>query len=349
MPVHAREPQRSIGDAVELGQRRRRAVTPAGFVPPVQVHRTLTGRRDRPHDVEELGRGAHRSELGRLVVDPGAGQVHVGVDEPRQDRGPRQVDRAVGLRGLADPDAFDVATVDQDPLPHRRVRQGVDARSSVQGLHRRASLAPERPGEMQFAVRARHRSPETALAAPRPRSVGHDPRLGLVRPQADATRAPSGRPTGRPRCRRRTGRRRRPTAGARRPPPAALGRPAPGRRWPGPPRRPDRPGGPPRRRARGPRGTPRPRTPWGCPPRGGPRRRSRATSTRSSGGRRRTRPDLAGARDPRAVPRTADVRAARAGGRVRAGERSTTPPGWPSRPATAAPRSPHAERATSST
>jgi hypothetical protein len=60
------------------------------------------------------------------MVNAGAGQVDVGVDEAGDDRGPRKLDNPVGLWRLTRSDALHVASVGQDPLPSRRVRQGVD-------------------------------------------------------------------------------------------------------------------------------------------------------------------------------------------------------------------------------
>ena len=257
------------------------------------------------------------------------------VDEARQDRGPRQVDRPVRVGNLADADALDVAPVDEDPLPHRRVGQRVDPRGTVQGLHRRASLARSGPAQ------TRHRRRRTRRWSIRERAgVEEDPRLGLRSAGDRSSRGRSGRPTRPPRRRVRTGRRRPPIAGGRSRPPAALGPPARGRRWPGPPTRPDRREGPRRRSAPGPRGTPRPRPPSGSPHDRARRRRSTATSTRSIGGRRRTRSSgAAAARPVRAGRRTAAARAATAAARARADTRSMTRPGWPSPKATGAPRS----------
>jgi hypothetical protein len=60
------------------------------------------------------------------MVNAGTGQVDVGVNEAGDDRGPRKLDNSVSLRRLTRSDALNVASVDQDPLPSRRVRQGVD-------------------------------------------------------------------------------------------------------------------------------------------------------------------------------------------------------------------------------
>ena len=96
-----------------------------------------------PSSPAARARGDRQQRLGavcRLDVavgerDPGGGEMHVGVDEPRDDRGAGQVDHAVRFGCLAGPHALDVPAVDEHPLPRRGVALGVDRAGAVEGPH----------------------------------------------------------------------------------------------------------------------------------------------------------------------------------------------------------------------
>ena len=92
-----------------------------------------------------LGEVAHPCVLPVVPLpDRPARQMDVRVDEARDDRDAGQVDDAVGVGRRAGPDALDMPVVDEDPLPHRRVAEGVDLRGPIQGLHAGGELF--RPG-----------------------------------------------------------------------------------------------------------------------------------------------------------------------------------------------------------
>jgi hypothetical protein len=66
--------------------------------------------------------------------------VDVGVDEPREDRRPRQVDQTVGGGRFPRADPLDVTVVDQDPLPVPGEGERADAGRSIEGLQGAAIL-----------------------------------------------------------------------------------------------------------------------------------------------------------------------------------------------------------------
>jgi hypothetical protein len=57
--------------------------------------------------------------------------VHVRVDEAWHDRGAGKLDDTIGARRFAHADPLDVTAVDEHPLPHRGIRERMDARGSV--------------------------------------------------------------------------------------------------------------------------------------------------------------------------------------------------------------------------
>ena len=194
------------------------------------------------------------------------------VDEPRDDGRAGKLDREVRLRRVAGPHALDVAPVDEDPLPHRRVGEGDDPRCAVKGPHGAAMIEESR------SPSATARASVTIREEPRLRGMEREPHaggdvveraergadVGARTPQDDVV-DPSDMSS----------------AGA---PDGADPTPR-GRRWPGRPKDPGRSGGR-ARRARGRAGGRRRRA---RPPAPGAWRSSRARSTRSSRGRRRRR------------------------------------------------------------
>ena len=116
---------------------------------------------------------------GRLDVpvrqrQPRPRQVDVGVDEPRHDRRPRQVDHPIRMRRVAAPHALDVPVVDQDPLAGLRVRERVHAGGAVEGPHVAAIIAVRtpagtlRPRSSQRIAADRPRGGSSARASPEP-------------------------------------------------------------------------------------------------------------------------------------------------------------------------------------
>ncbi len=175
MPVHAEDRERPAARGVEVVEARQRAVVPLRLVVPVDEDGTRTPLGDDRHRLEQLGPRSRLGDLGCLLVLARAGQVDVRVDEPGQDGRPRELDHPVGLRRIARPHPLHVTVVDEQPLPHSRVRERVHAGGSVEGPHGRELI---RRAAAASRARARRRRPLASASR-------HDPGLRLVELQPD--------------------------------------------------------------------------------------------------------------------------------------------------------------------
>jgi hypothetical protein len=140
--------ERSFHGRVELGERRDLGRVPGGLVEPLEgddlvVRRLGAAGGERQQSVLRPHQGDVLVRLRRSR----AGEVDVAVDEPRHHRGPRQLHHTIGRGGFPAPDPLDVAPVDEDPLPRRRMGEGVHARGAVERLHGGAMM-PRRSRRM---------------------------------------------------------------------------------------------------------------------------------------------------------------------------------------------------------
>ena len=118
---------------------------------------------------QQLAGGSGRADVVLAYGEPGAREVDVAVDHAGDDRGPGELDDAVGPGRVTHPDPLDVTIVDQQPIAGRRVPQGVDDPRAIEGSH--ARMMPwAAPPARDVAVPG---------AAHKVRRFGH-PSLGLV-------------------------------------------------------------------------------------------------------------------------------------------------------------------------
>src|SRR5919198_1052564 len=90
-------------------------------------------------------------------MDPRSGQVDMRVEESGNHGRPGEVNGSVRRWRIAGAHTLDVPAVDEQPLPHRGMRERVNAGHSVQGLHgaadyRRRSTPP--PTESQTGAKS---------------------------------------------------------------------------------------------------------------------------------------------------------------------------------------------------
>ncbi len=129
--------------ASSAAQRREFRPCPSALVEPLQPDHPLRSRAPSPGDLEERLRRRRVLHVAVVQRRPGRREMHVRVDEPRHDRGARQIDHAVGTRCLAAAHPLDVAPVREQPFTRLRVRLGTDGSGTVKGPHGAASSHAE--------------------------------------------------------------------------------------------------------------------------------------------------------------------------------------------------------------
>src|SRR5205085_2734313 len=85
--------------------------------------------------LEKLLLRSDSREVRAAAVEPRTGQVHVRVDESRDDGGAGERDGAIGGGWVAGADSLDVPAVDEQPLTVDGVGERANARGPVEGLH----------------------------------------------------------------------------------------------------------------------------------------------------------------------------------------------------------------------